>query len=247
MSLGPTAQGTAIDPTWTWGSSANFTLTFGGDFSTSKQLAQVTLPEPAVCSVYFQASATINDPALASVGTFSLLLTQGLGRVSIPRSIDFAGQPSFDSDLEWTIPFLPIHALQAEVSCIGDLRPGGEITIQVYLVLSPLTRIPQQVQKLKFGMALPGEADSLDDELLENLEGDAPTVADIMGHEAQHRVHGDDGDDGDDDGGEDPQAAPAWMMDLVDALTQRLHRPPSRAELAKAVARMRERQARRAR
>jgi len=244
MSLGPTPQGTAIDPTWTWGSSAAFTLTFGGDFSTSQQLAQVTLPEPAVCSIYFQASASINDPALASVGTFSLNLTQGLGRVSVPRSIDFAGQPSFDSDLEFTIPFIPLHALQAEVQCIGDLSPGGSITIQVYLVLSPLTRIPQQQQKLKFGMALPGEADALDDELLENLEGDAPTVADIMGQEAQHRVQGDDGDD---DGDDEPQAAPAWMMDLVDALTKRLGRAPNRQELRAAVERMRARQARRVR
>lgn len=237
---------TAINPTWTWGSSAAFTLSPEVGFSTSLQLAQVTLPEPAVCSIYFQASVRFNDPTLASIGTFSLLLSQGLGRVTIPRSIDFAGQPSEGSDLEWTIPFIPLHALQAQVECVGDLKTGGQLDVQVYLVLAPITRIPQQIQKLQFGMALPGEADALDDELLENLEGEAPSVAEIMGKEADHRMHGEEGDDDDDDdGGEDPKAAPAWMLDLVDALTQRLHRAPTRAELAKAVTRLRERQARR--
>lgn len=244
MSSNPTQ--TAVNPTWTWGSSALLSLGNAVGADNSTQLAQVTLPEPAVCSLYMQAVATSSSPDI-SVGAFTLNLSQGLGRVTIPRQVTFAGQPSVGGPLEWTLPFIPLHALQVDVECTGDFRNDtpGQLDIQIYFVIAPITRIPQKIQKLQFGMALPGEADALDDELLENLEGDAPTVSEIMGNEAEHRIHGE-GDD-DDDGGDDPQAAPAWMLDLVDALTQRLHRAPTRAELRKAVDRMRERQARRAR
>jgi hypothetical protein len=256
MTLGPGQQrNTNVDPTWTWGSSAELILRSTGlvgglAAQSSAQLAQVQLPEPAVCSLYFQAVCRISNPVSASVAVFTLNLSQGLGRVTIPRSISFAGQPADGAPLEYTLPFLPVHALQVNVSCTANMETEApsEIAIQVYLVLSPLTRIPQSIQKLQFGMALPGEADALDDELREDLEQESPTVAEIMGQEANERVHGVEGaDDDDDDGGDEPQAAPAWMMDLVDALSQRLRRAPTRTELRKAVARMKERQARRAR
>lgn len=232
-----------VEPTWTWGSSAVLSLSRALGLSQSVQLAQVTLPEPAVCSLYFSASARITDPAHTTVNVLTLNLIQGVGRVAVPRQVSFAGQPSDLSPIEWTMPFVPLHSLQVNVDASADLffqAEGGEIDIQMYFVISPITRIPQHIQKLQFGMAMPGEADSLDDELLENLEGEAPSVAEIMGKEADQRVHGDDNDDG----GDDPQAVPAWMMDLVDALTQRLGRAPKRAELRAAVERMRERAAR---
>ena len=238
-----------VDPTWTWGSSAELSLSPTLGATVSKQLAQVQLPEPAVCSLYFQATARITNPAVTSIGVFTLNLTQGLGRVTIPRQVSFAGQPSDQGPLEWTLPFIPLHALQVDVTCTGDFRgeTGGQIDVQIYFVIAPITRIPQSIQKLQFGMAEPGEADSMDDELRENLEEESPSVAEIMGQEAHHRVHGADDDGADDDGADEPQEAPAWMLDLVDSLAQRLGRAPSRAELARAVARVRERQARRRR
>lgn len=242
------APQTAINPTWTWGSSNTLILSPTLGSKVSAQLAQVQLPEPAVCSLYFQASARITLPATTSVGVFTLNLSQGLGRVTIPRQVSFAGQPSDVAPLEWTMPFIPMHALQVDVEATGDFRAdGGQIDIQIYLVIAPITRIPQQIQKLQFGMALPGEADALDDELREDLEQESPTVAEIMGKEANERVHGVEGEADDDEADDEPQRAPAWMLDLVDALSRRLGRAPTKTELGKAVARVRERQARRAR
>jgi hypothetical protein len=230
-----------VNPTWTWGSSTTIAMSPTLGFVVSAQLAQVTLPEPAVCSLYFQATVTRAD-AGSSVSAFTLNLIQGVGRVAIPRQVSFAGQPSTLGPLEWTMPFIPLHSLQVDVE--ASLDGPGEVDLQIYFVLSPITRIPQKIQELQFGMAEPGEADSMDDELLTDLEGEAPSVAEIMGQEADHRVHGDAGAD---DGGDEPQQAPAWMLDLVDALTARLGRAPKRSELHAAVTRMRERAARKAR
>ncbi len=237
---------TGIPPTWTWGSSTTISLSPTLGSKVAAQLAQVTLPEPAVCSLYMQASARITNPDVTSVGAFTLNLNQGIGRVTIPRQVTFAGQPSDQSPLEWTMPFVPLHALNVDVECTGDFRDstGGEIDIQIYLLVSPITRIPM-AGKMEFGMSLPGEADALDDELRTDLEDESPTTQEVMSQEANHRVHGD--DDGDDDGGDEPQEAPAWMLELVDALSKRLGRMPKRSELRAAVKRMRERAARKAR
>lgn len=235
---------TGIPPTWTWGSSTSISLSPTLGSKIAAQLAQVTLPEPAVCSLYMQATARVTNPDVTSVGAFTLNLNQGIGRVTIPRQVTFAGQPSDQSPLEWTMPFVPLHALNVDVECTGDFRDstGGQIDIQIYLLVSPITRIPM-AGKMEFGMSLPGEADALDDELREDLEDESPTTQEVMSNEADHRVHGDD----DDDGGEEPQQAPAWMLELVDALGKRLGRAPTRKELRAAVARMRERAARRGR
>jgi|GEM_PF-3363177 len=233
-----TAPQTAINPTWTWGSSALIDLS-GNQFSNSAQLAQVTLPEPAVCSIYLQATVQLADPSKAYVGTFTINLSQGLGRVTVPRQVSFASQPGPSSPVEWTFPFIPLHALQVDVSAnlIGQIQEGQQNSIQVYLVLAPITRIPQKVQQLKFGMALPGEADALDDELRTDLEDETPTAQQIMGLEADERAHG----------REEPETAPAWMLDLVDRLSARLRRAPTRQELRAAIARHQARTARRAR
>lgn len=247
-----------VEPTWTWGSSAQIKLSSALGVQNSQQLAQVQLPEPAVCTLYMQASMTVVNNALATglpptVQVFTLNLNQGLGRITIPRQVAFSGQPSDRSPIEWTMPFVPLHALQVDVTALGffpDLTPtGGEIDINIYFLIAPITRIPQKIQKLQFGMSLPGEADALDDELRTDLEDESPTTAEVMSQEADHRVHGVDGEDdyGDDDGGDEPQQAPAWMLELVDALAGRLGRMPKRSELRAAVKRMRERAARKAR
>lgn len=249
MTDAPTPQQTAVNPTWTWGSSASITLSRVLGVASSAQLAQIQLPEPAVCSVYFQVAMVRNtDPANISVQSFVLNLSQGLGRVTIPRQIAFDSQPSDLGPLEYTLPFLPMHALNVDCSAfMNTLDPNtdGEIGLQIYLVVAPITRIPQKIQKLTFGMALPGEADAMDDELRQDLEEESPTVQEIMGQEANHRVHGT--DELEEPEHEEPQGAPAWMLDLVDALSQRLGRAPTRAELGRAVQRVQQRQARRRR
>jgi hypothetical protein len=243
-----TQPSTAINPTWTWGSSANISLSPTLGFKNSSQLAQVTLPEPAVCSLYIQASARITNPATTSIGTFTINLLQGLGRVTVPRQVSFAGQPSDLAPLEWTMPFIPLHALQVDVEATGDFRSetGGEIDIQIYLVIAPITRIPQKIQKLQFGMALPGEADDLDDELSGELEAEGPSVVEAM-QEGRQAVDGSSPEEIDDDD-DAPQVErhPAWLMALIDQMTRRLGRQPTRPELAKAVQRVRQRLARRA-
>jgi hypothetical protein len=101
----------------------------------------------------------------------------GLGRVTVPRTVSFAGQPSSAGPLEFTIDLIPLNALQVDLL----ITPGGALAtdpaqsfeLETYMVLSPVTRIPMPVQEgqpFRFGMDLPGEADGLDDAALEDSE-----------------------------------------------------------------------------
>lgn len=250
------AAKTAVSPSWTWGSSASVEVTNAtapgpppqSARVVTSQLAQISLPEPAVCSIYFQATVESNfiDDV---VEVLTLNLLEGIGRVTVPRQISFLAQPAPGAPLEFTIPFVPVHALNVDIAARVRLNnPAGSLVrVQTYFVLSPLTRIPQKIQELQFGMALPGEADDLDDELRGELEAEGPTVQQVM---AQTYVSGDDSDGGHviDVEGEDAdevQGAPPWMLRLVDALEERHGRPPTRLELRQAVARIQARQRRR--
>lgn len=239
-----------VSPSWTWGSSARLEMGASKPNVQSTQLAQVSLPEPAVCTLYIQAAMDTNLPNAARVGTFTLNLTEGVGRVAVPRQISFNAQPSINGPLEFTREFVPVHSLQVDVSCTAQFDdPAALLNIQMYFVLSPLTRIPQQIQKLQFGMGLPGEADDLDDELRAELETEGPTVAQMMGQERGPEDASSPTEQTDDD--EEPdeppavRRAPAWLLTLVDHMTRRLGREPTRAELARAVKRVRARMARR--
>lgn len=249
------APKTAVSPSWTWGSSASVEVTNatapGPPPSTARvvtaQLAQISLPEPAVCSIYFQATVESNfiDD---TVQTLTLNLLEGIGRVTVPRQISFLAQPAPGAPLEFTIPFVPVHALNADIAVQVRLLNAANslVRVQTYFVLSPLTRIPQKIQELQFGMALPGEADDLDDELRGELEADAPSVAQMMA-EGRSGVDGSSPEEEDPEAEEAPQVrrAPPWLLALVDALTERYGRPPSRAELRAAIARRRARAMRR--
>lgn len=251
MSAASQAQAANVAPSWTWGSSARIDFDLSNPGTTvvgSTQLAQVQLPEPAVCSIYFQASFSAVAQFPSVMRTFTLNLLEGVGRVTVPRQISFQFQPSTLSPLEFTLPWVPLHALQVDVEATLDVLsedPGDTAALQIYLVLSPLTRMQNAPQKLDFGMAEPGEADEMDEELRGNLEDESPSVQAIM---EQERLDGM-GETAPpiDVEGEEVEAAPAWLLDLVDVMTQRLGRPPKRRELAAVVQRMRQRQARRAR
>lgn len=249
----------AVSPSWTWGSSATIIIPgnaeIGQTIKNSAQLAQVSLPEPAVCSIYCQASLDVTD-TLDSVRTFTLNLYEGVGRVTVIRQVTFQFQPAINAPLEFTLPFVPLHALQVDVELAVDHvseEPTNRIAVEVFMVLSPLTRIPQKIQKLQFGMAMPGEADDLDDELSGELEAEGPSVVEAM-REGRQQVDGSSpeaerdedaaGDEFDDDATQ-VERHPAWLMTLIDQMTRRLGRQPTRPELAKAVQRVRQRVARR--
>jgi hypothetical protein len=243
---------TAVSPSWTWGSSARLVIDTSGNPGTivgaSAQLAQVSLPEPAICSFYLQASLQVDDP-LDVVESFTVNLLEGVGRVTVPRQISFSSQPSTTSPLEYTLPFVPVHALQVNVEAVINHRselPSPRCEIETYFVLSPITRIPQKIQEMQFGMAMPGEADDLDDELSGELEAEGPTVQAMMMEDRQN-VDGSSPEEEDPDGDEPRvERSPPWLLTLVDQLTRRLGRQPTRPELAKAVRRVRARVARRA-
>jgi hypothetical protein len=246
----------AVSPSWTWGSSAtiNFDLSQPGTtVLNSAQLAQVSLPEPAVCSIYIQAGFLTNNPGNV-IRTFTLNLTEGVGRVAVPRQITFQFQPALNAPLEFTLPFVPVHALQVNAEATLDVlseEPTDTAALEMYFVLSPLTRIPQQIQKLQFGMAMPGEADDLDDELSGELEAEGPSVVEAM-REGRQNVDGSSPEEvdpypqPDPDEPEQVERAPAWLMTLIDQMAQKLGRTPTRPELARAVQRLKVRRARRA-
>jgi hypothetical protein len=252
------AGAVAISPSWTWGSTSNVEVVSAtpklGFFGTSQQLAQVSLPEPAVCSLYFQVDVRADKPT-SVLRVFNIRFSQGVGRTTVVREISYLNQPAPLAPLEVTLAFTPLHALNVDVTVGADFGTGGgRLDVQISLILTPLTRIPQKEQKLAFGMALPGEADDLDDELREDLESEGPTARDAVlqgrrGHDGSHgdeAVEGEDGEDGEEQPDDGPEVPP-WLRQVVDQLTTRYGRKPTRPELVAAVQRLRARRARRAR
>lgn len=238
---------TSIIPSWTWGSSTRL-VSVDNTMSASQQLAAVTLPEPAVCSLYFQISIVVpSTDSFAAIGAFTINLLQGIGRVTVPRQISFDSQPSVYAPIEFTMPFVPLHALQVNVQQICHDIVSSPIETEIYLVLSPITRIASKEAKdaMTFGMALPGEADSLDDDMVAELEAESPTVASIMANEARARgqqqpeAEGLEGED--EEAPEVLSADQAVVQDIVAALTERLGRRPSRTEAESAVRRFQSR------
>jgi hypothetical protein len=250
-----------VSPTWTWGSVQRIHIesVSGGPAvfvtSNSQQLMQVSLPEPAVCSIYFQVNLTASNP-LNNITQFSVNLNEGVGRVTVIRDLTYLGQPALNSPLEVTLPFVPVHALNVDVTAIANIgAPNSSVDIEITMVISPLTRIPQEIQKLQFGMAMPGEADDLDDELRQDLEAEGPTAAEAVA-EGRVRVDGSndhvreqepDDDEPDDDDGPQVGVHPV-LVQLIEQLTARHGRRPTKPELRAAVqryqARVRRRRAR---
>lgn len=246
-----TQPSTAISPSWTWGSSATINFDLSGEpgqaVAASAQLAQIALPEPAVCSFYLQATFFASVPRDDYINIFVVNLLEGIGRVTVPRQIAFNHQPANRGPLEFTLPFVPVHALQVNVEAQlnhSSEDPNAQARVECYFVLSPLTRIPQQIQKLQFGMAMPGEADDLDDELSGELEAEGPSVVEAM-TEGRQQVDASSPEEVDPYAQPDVERSPAWMLALVDALARKLGREPTRDELGRAVRRIRQRQARR--
>jgi len=208
-------------PSHMWGSSGELLLNTDGQGKATIQLAQVTLPRPAVCSVYFQAKFIEDSAAGGFIQNLTLNLYTGIGRITIPRTVTFANQPAGLSPLEFTLPFVPLHALQADVAAVAQSLGGGFFRVQVQLLLAPISHIPQNDQPLNFGMAVPGEADQMDDSLREDLEHDAPDKSAIMEVE-----------DDEDPGQRGPmEVPPAWQR-KIDRLAARLGRNATMGDLS---------------
>jgi hypothetical protein len=248
----------AVVPSWTWGSSARLridrTTAFGPPPNSvrtvSAQLMQVSLPEPAVCSVYLQAVASSRYPLNDKVQSITLNFNEGIGRVTVPRQITYPLQPAPGAPLEVTLAWVPVHALNVDVTLnvlLQEEEDDSEVEVEIYMILSPLTRIPQKEQQLAFGMALPGEADSLDDDLRDELETEGPTAqqAVLNGRTLDGEGINGQGDDveGDDDGDDEPELTP--LQRVAAALTERLGRRPTRIELQSTVRKLRARAQRR--
>jgi hypothetical protein len=211
-----------------WGSNALLSLPFGPDVSTPEtQLADVPLPESCVCSIYFQADIVSPPSQPGIVESLFIKLSIGLGRSSLIRTIAWAGVPVFGAPLEFTLDFVPAATVLATVGAQGRATAApGPLQILCTLNVAPISRFPQS-QGLKFGMAKAGEADGLDDGLLEELEAHSPDEADVM-REAQ--------DDGHDLTEEEParrgapnippNLLPPRVRRFVERYTRRIGHPP---------------------
>lgn len=216
-----------------WGSNTllQFASTLGGGPDTNLpdvQLADVPLPESCVASVFFQAEI-VSPPGIGVVVT-SLVLTLnlGLGRVTVLRPMVWSGVPALGVPLTWTLPFVPVKMLLASVSARGH-GVGGTDNAQILCTLevAPISRFPM-TDTLKFGMAKAGEADGLDDELLDDLEEQSPDEADVMRAEQDAGHH-----PGEIERVERRSARhipddllPPRVRRIVERLTRRLKRPP---------------------
>jgi hypothetical protein len=170
----------ALALTRMWGSTVDVHIndTIAAD-GFSVQFSDVRLPEPLDCSIYFHAERAGVAGTLVAT-TLELLI--GLGRTNVKRTSTFMGQPTPTAPLDFSLPFQPMTIVQARAIVQGFKAASGTepMIIRCTLQVAPVTRAQYEKEALKFGMALPGEADGMDDDLYEDLEENAPGVADIM-------------------------------------------------------------------
>ncbi len=161
-----------------WGQSVRVRLTTA-DQQATQQILQVSLPTPAVCSIYLTAAIESGDGIVVA---FTANLTIGVGRTNLKRTLSFGNQPSMGVPLEHLIPHQPVTALQLD--CIVDGTASavfGEMVVLVGAELAPITSInPADKTALKFGMALPGEADGADDDAFDEIEEYDPELVEEL-------------------------------------------------------------------
>jgi hypothetical protein len=176
------ASGDQLLLTKMWGSSNQLRFTSASAANLdSQQLADIRFPEPAVCSIFLQSSITSGSGAV-SVLNFELIV--GLGRTVTTRVFTYPAQPVIGIALDVIVPQQPISSLQARVFGFGtSFVVGQELVVTNVIEVAPFTRIDYKSDPLTFGMAEPGEADGLDDDLRDELEAEAPTVREMLYNE----------------------------------------------------------------
>jgi hypothetical protein len=199
-----------------WGSRLDLRFTSAsGNNSDSGQLADIRMPQPAACSIYFQAEVISGT---GSVNNIFVSLLLGLGRTTVNRTVAYAFQPAAGAPLEVNFPSQPLVSLLANVQGFGTSTVlGQDLVVACTIEVAPITSFPLHDEPMDFGMSVPGEADSLDDDMREDLEHDAPTREEIM--EAREP--------------EEPRRIilPKKFRPLVERLTRELGRRPTLHEI----------------
>jgi hypothetical protein len=218
-----------------WGSSTQVQIV--GFLSSSTgitvQVADVRMPEPLTCSVFFQAQFAAGQ---GSIDGLQLEQQIGLGRTTITKRWRTNSQPTPNDDLVQTFEFVPMITYLANVTIVGTASPtstqflpdpaggGGSVpafTLNLSIEVAPITRAKVTSTHERWGMALPGEADAMDDAL--RIPAPQPPPAPPAPTHDQR----------------------ALLQMVVNQLTKRLGRRPSPAEVRAALARMEVRRARR--
>jgi hypothetical protein len=159
-----------------WGQSARMRLEFGT--AVSQQVLQVSLPSPAVCAIYLRVEQE-TPPGFGNIHLFTAQFTIGLGRTNIRRTLVWPNAPAPGAPIEFVIPMQPVGALQLDCTLEGVALP--EIFVNVGAELAPITHIsPSAKPPLKFGMALPGEAEGVDDDAFDELEEYDPDLVEQL-------------------------------------------------------------------
>jgi len=205
------------------------------------QLIDAPMPEPCTATILFQAEVTAPPSLLYAISYLTLNLTIGLGRVSVNRQYTWNGTPRIGVPIIFTLPFVPVVQLLATVQGGGQSFGGEPATVLCSAQVSPIGRFPLS-NSLTFGMAKPGEADGLDDELLDDLEAHSPDEADVMraaqdeGHDPSDMLEHEHEQQHPDRRARQPQHIPHEMLPprvsrIVKSLTRRLGHPPRLREL----------------
>lgn len=234
-----------LDLTRMWGSSAQVIWQPGApNRAPETQVADIRLPEACVTSVYFQAEV-LTPPAVATgvIQSLFLRLTIGLGRTTVHRVNAWIGVPTVGSPIQLTLPFVPAASILAQVGGIGNsLSLTDAFALLCTIEVSPIGRFPIKKEPLQLGMALPGEADGMDDAMYENLEEQHPETAEIMrARQAAGEHPGDfedtaaddelDEDDEEEEESEGVYVVPPQMVPLINRLSRRLGRPATVRDL----------------
>lgn len=247
---------TNLDLTRMWGNSTRLAYDTSG-VNTFKpfQVGDVRLPEACVCTIYFQCEVISPASVAGVVHSLNLELIIGLGLTVSRRTISWAGMPGIGTPLQFTLPYQPSASVMATVSAnAGSLTSNETFELLATLQVSPLARMPVHKEPLKFGMALPGEADALDDELVADLEQQHPEEVDIMRARQASGMgqmpHPAEEEEEEDDEPANAFRVPRHLQNLVARLERKLGRVPTVRDLPpharRQVVRMVERSRRRA-
>jgi hypothetical protein len=212
-----------------WGASGK--LVFPGPAvvdSVTLQLADIRFPEPVSATISFIAHRA-GGPGTVQALTLELLL--GLGRTNVTRPATFNLQPTFGVPIVYLIEMQAVVSVQGRV--IGSGFSAGAVAAEVDCTLqaSPITRIQYEREALKFGMALPGEADGMDDAMREDLEEYAPEEAAIMRERQAQGRHPFEDDEEDEEPDRGRIVVPPQFERAIGRVSARLGRPARVADL----------------
>lgn len=223
-----------------WGATGKLSLPPAASPAVTLQLNDIRFPEPVSATISFIAHRA-GGPGVVQSLTLELLL--GLGRTNVKRTATFNLQPTFNVPIVYVIEMQPVVSVQGLVLGFGfSSDPQVLAEVDCTLQASPITRIQYEREALKFGMALPGEADGFDDSLREDLEEFAPDQAEIMRQQQAAGYHPTDPEEEYEEEDEPPPrergriVVPPQFERAVGRVSARLGRPAKVSDLPKPLA-----------